>query len=128
VAASNRVYLMQVRVSKTSRGARFVICNGGMHHHLAASGNLGQVIMRDYPIVAAAKLTEPTVGPAVVAGPLRTPLDTVGRKTPMPELQSGDLVTILQSGAYGLTASPVGFLSHSAPKEVMIDAGPHRQI
>lgn len=122
------IYLMQVRVSKMSRGARFVICDGGMHHHLAASGNLGQVIKRDYPIVAAGKLTDPPTGPAVIHGPLCTPLDTVGRKTPMPEMRRGDLVAILQSGAYGLTASPVGFLSHAAPKEIMVDSGQHRQI
>jgi len=128
LAASAGVYLMQVRVAKTSRGERFVICDGGMHHHLAASGNLGQVIKRDYPIVAADRLNQADQGPAVIAGPLCTPLDTVGRKTRMPEMTAGDLVAILQSGAYGLSASPTGFLSQAAAKEVLIDNGTHRQV
>ncbi|MCH9765729.1 MAG: type III PLP-dependent enzyme, partial [Alphaproteobacteria bacterium] len=128
LTASAGVYLMQVRVNKTSRGQRFIICDGGMHHHLAASGNLGQVIKRDYPIVAATKIGASMQGEAVVSGPLCTPLDTVGRKTNLPAMAAGDLVAILQSGAYGLTASPVGFLSHPIAKEVLIDGGRHRQI
>lgn len=128
LTASAGTYVMRVRVAKTSRGARFVICDGGMHHHLAASGNLGQVIKRDYPIVAANRLGQDTIGPATIAGPLCTPLDTVGRKTEMPEMAEGDVVAILQSGAYGLSASPTGFLSHDVAKEVLIDAGQHSQI
>ncbi len=128
LTASAGIYLMQVRVAKQSRGERFVICNGGMHHHLAASGNLGQVIKRDYPIVAAGKLTKALAGRATIAGPLCTPLDTVGRKTKMPQMVAGDLVAILQSGAYGLSASPTGFLSHAAANEVLVDEGSHRQI
>ncbi len=128
LTASSGVYLMQVRVAKSSREERFVICDGGMHHHLAASGNLGQVIKRDFPIVAANKLTQATLGPATIAGPLCTPLDTVGRKTQMPQMKAGDLVAILQSGAYGLSASPTGFLSQAVAKEVLIDDGKHCQI
>lgn len=128
LTASAGVYLMQVRVAKLSRGERFVICDGGMHHHLAASGNLGQVIKRDYPIVPANKMTHAVAGAATVCGPLCTPLDTVGRKTQLPQLEADDLVAILQSGAYGLSASPVGFLSHPIAKEVMVDGGTHRQI
>ena len=128
LTAGAGVYVMEVRVAKTSHGERFVICDGGMHHHLAASGNLGQVIKRDFPIVAATKLKHGVIGPVTIAGPLCTPLDTVGRKTEMPDLVAGDLVAILQSGAYGLTASPVGFLSHPAPQEVLVEGGAHRAI
>lgn len=122
------IYVMQVRVSKVSRGERFIICDGGMHHHLAASGNLGQAIKRDFPIVAAGKMTKARIGAATIAGPLCTPLDTLGRKTPLPEMEAGDLIAILQSGAYGLTASPIGFLSHAVAKEVLVDNGTHREI
>ncbi len=117
------VYLMSVRSAKMSRGARFLICDGGMHHHLAASGNLGQVIKRDYPLVLASRMDEEAIGIANVVGPLCTPLDTLGRQTSLPDAKAGDLVAVLQSGAYGLSASPVGFLSHPTPAEVLIDQG-----
>jgi diaminopimelate decarboxylase len=94
-----------------------------MHHHLAASGNLGQVVKRDYPILAATRLSDPDHTPATLVGPLCTPLDTLGRQTRLPALARGDLVAVLQSGAYGLSASPVGFLSHPMAAEVLVRAG-----
>jgi diaminopimelate decarboxylase len=121
-------YVMAVRAVKVSRGQRFLVTDGGMHHHLAASGNLGQVIKRDFPIVAASRLGVPPTGPAQIVGPLCTPLDTLGRGTAMPDLAAGDLIAVLQSGAYGLTASPAGFLSHDPPAEILIQAGAHRAI
>lgn len=117
------VYLSRVRAVKTSRGQRFVIGDGGMHHHLAASGNLGQVIKRDYPIVAATQMSDAHLSPATVVGPLCTPLDTLGRQTRLPTVAAGDLIAVLQSGAYGLSASPVGFLSHPMPAEVLVRGG-----
>jgi len=114
------IYLMRVRAVKTSRGTRFVVADGGMHHHLAASGNLGQVMKRDYPIVAAGKLGAPAEDVATLVGPLCTPLDTLGRQTALPAMVAGDLVAVLQSGAYGLTTSPTAFLGHPAPPEIIL--------
>ncbi len=123
------VYLMTVRAVKRSRGQRFVICDGGMHHHLAASGNLGQVIKLDYPLLAATQLApHAAYEPANVVGPLCTPLDTLGRQTALPEVQAGDILAVLQSGAYGLSASPVGFLSHPMAAEVMVCEGQARRL
>ena len=118
------VYLMAVRAVKPSRGQRFLICDGGMHHHLAASGNLGQVVKQDYPLLAATQLDAPVLpDPAQVVGPLCTPLDTLARQAKLPELRAGDLIAVLQSGAYGLSASPVGFLSHAMPAELLVCEG-----
>ena len=122
------VYLMGVRAVKISRGQRFIVCDGGMHHHLAASGNLGQVIKRDYPLLAATRMGAPVSGQVAVVGPLCTPLDTLGRQTAMPDLAMGDLVAVLQSGAYGLSSSPVGFLGHAMPAEVLVENGQARVI
>jgi diaminopimelate decarboxylase len=122
------VYLMAVRCVKTSRAMRFAVCDGGMHHHLAASGNLGQVVKRDYPIVAANRMRAEPRGPCCVVGPLCTPLDTLGRNVELPELKEGDLIAVLQSGAYGPTASPAGFLSHPVPAEVLVENGRHQAI
>ncbi len=128
LAASAGVYLMSVRATKISRGQRFIVTDGGMHHHLAASGNLGQVIKRDYPIVAATHMETSDATPATIVGPLCTPLDTLGRQTDLPDLGVGDIIAVLQSGAYGLTASPVNFLSHPSPNEVLVEDGTYRAI
>jgi diaminopimelate decarboxylase len=116
------LYVAQVRSVKTCRGATFVVLDGGMNHHLAASGNLGQVIRRDYPIVNLSRdsADQATV---VVVGPLCTPIDTLGRKVTLSRPRPGDLVGILQSGAYGLTASPLNFLGHSTPAELLVGKG-----
>ncbi|MBL8592753.1 MAG: type III PLP-dependent enzyme, partial [Devosia sp.] len=115
------VYLMAVNAIKRSRGQSFVVTDGGMHHHLAASGNLGQVIKRDYPVIAPTRIDEPAGPPVSVVGPLCTPLDTLARCTALPALQVGDLIAVLQSGAYGPTASPGGFLSHPPASEVLVE-------
>jgi diaminopimelate decarboxylase len=128
LVGSSGVYLAAVLAAKVSRGQRFLVVDGGMHHHLAASGNLGQVIKRDYPVVPASRMGEPVAGPASVVGPLCTPLDTLARKVDMPVMTEGDLVAVLQSGAYGPTASPAGFLSHPAAAEVLVDGGEARLI
>jgi diaminopimelate decarboxylase len=128
LTGSAGIYLMAVRSAKTSRNAHFLICDGGMHHHLAASGNLGQVVKRDYPVVAASRLDDAERFACSVVGPLCTPLDTLGRNVQMPRLEEGDLVAVLQSGAYGLTASPTGFLSHPQPAEIVVENGMHREI
>jgi diaminopimelate decarboxylase len=117
------LYVMSVNTVKRSRGTRFLVTDGGMHHHLAASGNLGQVIKRDYPVVAPARMDATDLASAAVAGPLCTPLDMLARDTLLPDLAAGDLIAVLQSGAYGATASPTRFLSHPAPAEVLVEEG-----
>jgi diaminopimelate decarboxylase len=122
------IYVVRVIEVKVSRGERFVIVDGGMNHHLAASGNLGQVVKRDYPVVAATRMDAPAAGAASLVGPLCTPLDVLARRVDLPDLAPGDLVAVLQSGAYGLSASPVGFLSHPMPAELLVDGGTARSI
>jgi diaminopimelate decarboxylase len=121
------LYVARVRSVKSCRGTTFVVLDGGMNHNLAASGNLGQVVRRDYPIVNLSRSgdREATV---VVVGPLCTPIDTLGRKVTMPMPQTGDLIAILQSGAYGMTASPLEFLSHPTPAEVLVRTGEYEVI
>ncbi len=120
------LYVARVNDIKVSRGKTFAILDGGMHHHLAASGNLGQVIKRNYPLAVLNNLATPDSGTEEtvdVVGPLCTPLDTLGRKVTLPKLNIGDLVGIFQSGAYGRTASPMGFLSHPVPPEIWVERG-----
>jgi diaminopimelate decarboxylase len=117
------VYVARVRSVKTCRGSIFVVLDGGMNHHLAASGNLGQVIRRDYPILNLSRGSSTNPTTVIIVGPLCTPIDTMGRKVTISQPEPGDLIGILQSGAYGLTASPLNFLSHPTPAEVLVGYG-----
>ncbi len=114
------IYLCKVIDIKQSRGTEFVIVNGGLHHHLAASGNFGQVIRKNYPVAIANKMQEPAVKEVQIVGPLCTPLDILANKYKLPEIEKGDLIAIYQSGAYGYTASPRDFLSHPQPVEILV--------
>jgi diaminopimelate decarboxylase len=122
------IYLARVLATKRSRGTDFLVLDGGMHHHLAASGNLGQALRRDFPIVNASRLDPAPEREYRVVGPLCTPLDTLGRKVLLPETRRGDILAVLQSGAYGFSASPVGFLSHPTPAEILVDGDTARCI
>jgi diaminopimelate decarboxylase len=117
------IYFARVNDIKVSRGRKFLILDGGMNHHLAASGNLGQTIKRNFPVAILNKLDAPLVESVDVVGPLCTPLDTLARNVALPHAEIGDLFGIFQSGAYARSASPLGFLSHPAPPEIWVDMG-----
>ena len=114
------VYVARIIDRKDSRGTVFLVTDGGLHHHLAASGNFGQVIRRNYPVVIGNRMDAPADETVNVVGRLCTPLDLLADKVTLPKAEVGDLVAVLQSGAYGLTASPTAFLSHPAPVEVLV--------
>ena len=114
------VYVAKIIDRKISRGKVFLITDGGLHHNLAASGNFGQVIRRNYPAVIANKMNEPELEEASVVGCLCTPLDLLAENAQLSRAEKGDLVAIFQSGAYGLSASPTAFLSHPLPAEVLV--------
>lgn len=114
------VYICRVIERKISRGQVFLVTDGGLHHHLAASGNFGQVVRKNYPVVIANRVQGSKRESASVVGPLCTPLDLLGDRMDLACAESGDLVAVLQSGAYGYTASPHRFLSHPMPVEVLV--------
>lgn len=114
------VYVTRVIDRKESRGRTYLVVDGGLHHQLAASGNFGQVIRRNYPLVIANKIDERKATTVSVVGCLCTPLDLLGDKVDLPEAEIGDLVAVFQAGAYGRSASPTGFLSHPKPIEVLV--------
>jgi diaminopimelate decarboxylase len=120
LVAEAGLYVCRILDRKSSRGQVFLVTDGGLHQHLAASGNFGQVIRKNYPVVVATRMNVSEREVASVVGPLCTPLDLLGDKIELPPAQVGDLIAILQSGAYGLTASPTAFLSHPPPREVLV--------
>ena len=113
------IYVCRVVDIKVSRGQTFIVVDGGLHHHLAASGNFGQVIRKNYPVIIGNRADK--TGPlASVVGPLCTPLDLLADNLPLGHAQPGDLVVVFQSGAYGPSASPQRFLSHPECAEVLV--------
>ena len=106
------VYVCRVIDRKISRGQVFLVTDGGLHHHLAASGNFGQVLRKNYPALIGNRVHGAQREKASIVGPLCTPLDLLADRMEMAKADAGDLAVVLQSGAYGLTASPLGFLSH----------------
>ncbi|WP_306391355.1 pyridoxal-dependent decarboxylase, exosortase A system-associated [Telluria beijingensis] len=114
------VYVARVIDRKVSRGQVFLVTDGGLHHHLAASGNFGQVIRKNYPVAIGNRMDAAERAPQSVVGPLCTPLDLLAERMELPLAEVGDLVVVFQSGAYGRSASPQGFLSHPEVVEVLV--------
>jgi diaminopimelate decarboxylase len=114
------IYVSRIVDRKASRGRIFLITDGGLHHHLSASGNFGQVIRKNYPVVIGNKMHSTTRENVSVVGPLCTPLDLLADRMDLATAEAGDLVVIYQSGAYGFTASPQAFLGHPACLEVLV--------
>lgn len=115
-------YVSRVLSMKKSRGKTYAILDGGMHHNLSASGNLGQTIKRNYKVKnLSADNTE--LEKTELAGCLCTPIDLLGYGVTLPRVKKGDLISIENSGAYGYTASPLFFLGHNTPREIVIEGG-----
>jgi diaminopimelate decarboxylase len=123
LVAEAGLYVARVNDIKVSRGKKYLILDGGMNHHLAASGNMGQVIKRNFPIAILNRFDADATETVDVVGPLCTPLDTLGRAVRLPKAEVGDLIGVFQSGAYARAASPLGFLSHLTPPEVLVADG-----
>lgn len=120
LVAEAGIYVCRVLERKESRGQIFLVTDGGLHHHLAASGNFGQVIRKNYPVVVGNRVQGTDREVVSVVGPLCTPLDLLADRMEMSRAETGDLIVVFQSGAYGLTASPIAFLSHPPPMEVLV--------
>ena len=114
------VYLTRILDRKESHGKTFLVTDGGMHHQLAASGNFGQVVRRNYPVAIASRFGEPGEEEVSVVGCLCTPLDRLADDVNLPRAGPGDLVAVFQAGAYGLSASPQAFLAQQPALEMAV--------
>lgn len=120
IVAEAGIYVCRIIERKQSRGKIFLITDGGLHHHLAATGNFGQVIRKNYPVLIGNKAHNTPKETVSVVGPLCTPLDLLAEQMEMAQAEENDFVVVLQSGAYGLTASPTAFLGHPEPLEILV--------
>ena len=121
LVADAGVYVTRAVDVKETRGKTFVVTDGGMNHHLTATGNMGQVFRKAYPLLNLTRMEEvPGEEGIAVAGPCCTPLDMFGNNIPLAAPEVGDLIGVFYSGAYGYSASNLGFLSHPSPAEVLL--------
>lgn len=114
------VYVCKIIDKKISRGHTYLVSDGGLHHHLAASGNFGQVIRKNYPVAIGNRIDNDLGEPASLVGPLCTPLDLLGDRMVLQQAEVGDFAVVFQSGAYGASASPQSFLSHPECPEILV--------
>ena len=114
------VYLTRIVDRKVSHGKTFLVTDGGMHHQLAASGNFGQVVRRNYPVAVAGRMDQPGTEEVSIVGCLCTPLDRLADDILAPPAEVGDLVAVFMAGAYGLSASPQAFLGHAPAREMTV--------
>ena len=114
------IYVCRITDKKVSRGKTYVITDGGMHHHLAASGNLGQKERKNFPVYVANRIKSEKTEKVTVIGKLCTPLDIIADDIKLSECDVGDYIAIMNSGAYSLSASPINFLSHPVAPEILV--------
>jgi diaminopimelate decarboxylase len=128
LVADSGVYVTRAVDVKQTRGKTFVVTDGGMNHHLTATGNMGQVFRKAYPLLNLTRMSAVPEEGVAVAGPCCTPLDMFGSNIPLADPEVGDLIGVFYSGAYGFSASNLGFLSHPAPAEVLLWEGKAHQL
>ncbi|MBA4009595.1 MAG: pyridoxal-dependent decarboxylase, exosortase A system-associated, partial [Erythrobacter sp.] len=114
------VYLTRIIDRKESHGVTFLVTDGGLHHQLAASGNFGTVVRRNYPSAIATRYGAEATEEVNIVGCLCTPLDRLADNAMMPHAEVGDLVAVFCAGAYGATASPSAFLGHGPAAELLV--------
>ncbi|MEP3051626.1 MAG: pyridoxal-dependent decarboxylase, exosortase A system-associated [Erythrobacter sp.] len=114
------VYLTRIVDRKVSHGTTYLVTDGGLHHQLAASGNFGTVVRRNYPVAIASKFDAPADDVVNVVGCLCTPLDRLADNAALPHADVGDIVAVFCAGAYGATASPAAFLGHGPAAELLV--------
>jgi len=120
IVGESGIYLCEIVDKKLSREKIFLVTNGGMHHQLAASGNLGQKNRKNFPVYIANRVNSSQKETVNIVGKLCTPLDILGDQIEVSKAEVGDYVAIFQSGAYGLSASPINFLGHASASEYLL--------
>lgn len=123
LVAEAGVYLTRVVDRKESHGKTFLVTDGGLHHQLAASGNFGTVVRRNYPVAVASRFTAPAEEEVSVVGCLCTPLDRLADDVALPRADAGDVIAVFMAGAYGASASPSAFLGHPPAFELSVSGG-----
>lgn len=120
LVAEAGIYVVRVLERKLSRGRTYLVTDGGLHHNQAAAGLFGQMLPRSYPIRVGGEAARRDVETVDIVGCLCTPIDSFGRNLSLPRCDVGALIAILNSGAYGASASPERFLGHASARELLV--------
>jgi diaminopimelate decarboxylase len=122
LAAEAGVFVTRIVRVKESRGRVFAICDGGMNAFSRP------VFMRiQHPVRLLNRLDEQATAQVDVCGPICTPLDCIARDAYLPMPKAGDLVGLVNAGAYGYTMSLLHFMSRGHPAELLADGGELRR-
>lgn len=115
-------YLLSTVVAeKRSRGKEIRLLDAGFNAHLAAWGMMGSIIRRNWPIWNIDGEPDSETGTYMLTGPLCTTIDTLADDLELPRLSRGDAIAVGSSGAYGLSSSPVRFISQPIPRELLVE-------
>ncbi|MFL9503402.1 type III PLP-dependent enzyme (plasmid) [Rhodopseudomonas palustris] len=120
--------LTTVLVTKHSRGQKIAVCDAGFNNHLAACGLMGSVFRKDWPIKHLTAAVDSVQENIKLTGPLCTSIDALAGPLDFPVVQRGDILAVMLSGAYGLTASPTRFISHPDPIEILHKDGQFEDV
>ncbi|MBT2282943.1 type III PLP-dependent enzyme [Paenibacillus polymyxa] len=124
ILAESGTYITKVLYKKHSKGEIFLVVDGGLNHHAAATFR-GRTLRNTFPMILIKKddLDPITTEKVSVVGPLCTPEDCLAKGIILPIAQPGDYLCIQKSGAYTLTYSPMRFLGHATPLELLVFNG-----
>ena len=112
-------YLCMVTRTKERGGRVVAISDGGIHHLLRP-----RLVGQDHRVVpVGAGAERPTDARIDLVGPLCTGLDMLASDVPGPRPRAGDILAVLDAGAYGYSESMPLFLAHPIPAEIVVDEG-----
>jgi len=116
------LYAVKILYRKRGYQKEFLVVNGGMHQHYTAAGGIGQVIRRNYEIdVLSDDRKNKRMTKYTISGSLCIPDDILATEVELDvEIKEGDVLIFFNSGAYAFSASPLLFLSHPLPTEIVI--------
>lgn len=118
LTASSGLFLTKVVDIKKSQGKKYAIVNGGRNCCFAPSST--SILNKNFPISVFESQNNKTKEKYQICGPLCTPEDLLAKNIMLPKLDLGDLIVVHMVGAYGLTFSPLMFLSHRIPSEILV--------
>ncbi|MBY7739005.1 type III PLP-dependent enzyme [Paenibacillus polymyxa] len=122
LVAQSGMYVCRALYTKESKGEKFVVADGGMNHYVSATFR-GRRLRDNYPVRIMRRQVGEEVSTALetvsIVGPLCTPEDCIVKKAELPPIREGDYIAFPNAGAYGLSYSPLYFLGHATPAELL---------
>ena len=115
------IYAVKVTYRKKGYKREFLVVDGGLHQNYLAAGGIGQVIRRNLQVdVLSQNNLNSETKTFTVTGSLCVPDDILASELELDSNSNeGDILLFFNSGAYAFSASPLSFLSHALPNEIL---------